>query len=335
MEQLNFPNYNNQHKKQVIALLGDASFKKKLWDWQFTDPNRPTWQPIVAEGSAGSVLGFNAVMPAKVYYDGELIEAAWSCDFIVASSCRGKGLGQKIKDKLHKQYPLLFSLGISDQAIRVLDKMGWKKGTPVTAYSKRNTINNFKDIIISAIQKLNQVKTLFIKKNKNGPNINFRLSSQLPEKDLVNQLSANSLKGYERIVIRDFDYLNWRYMQHPLSDYDYISLWSNEQLLGLGVIRTNKKQSILVDYLGPKQNIALKLQLIRAWHLYCPKIPAMSCTTSDLEIGIALKTFGFRAAQQQRFYVYGEPNDCAHHWFIMSGDSDGDILQAAISHMDT
>lgn len=329
---LNFPTYNNQHKSQIINLLGSARYKKKLWDWQFTHPSKRTWKPVIATNEDNKVLGFNAVMPTQIYYKGSLIDAAWSCDFIVDASCRGKGLGQKIKQQLHSNYPLLFSLGISDQAVRVLEKMGWKAGTSVIAYRKRNHSGGIKGQIIRLIQRLNQTFTTWLQVSPSSSSFEFSLSSHLPEKELINELSEKCTATYEKTIKRDYNYLNWRYQLHPLASYDFICIWNGAQLMGLGILRSTDKQSTLVDYLGPKNSPSVKLKLIEAWQNYYPEVEAMNCTSSDIEIGMALKQFGFRAAQKQRFYVYGTCDDCAKNWFIMGGDSDGEILQAAMTN---
>ncbi|MCW8931850.1 MAG: hypothetical protein OQL19_16655 [Gammaproteobacteria bacterium] len=329
--ELNFSAYNNQHKAKVIQLLGGSKFKRKLWDWQFLDKSRPKWDPVIVTNSEGELLGFNAVMPVTVRFDNKNIEAAWSCDFIVDSVCRGMGIGQKIKVQLHQHYSLLFALGISDQAVRVLKKMGWRSNTRVISYRKRKQSTDIKGFVVRIIQLYNQFRLVLSNASDSEQEYytDYRLSSQLPEKKQVEQLLASILEGYDRTVIRDYEYLSWRYKHHPSACYNFISLWNNDSLIAIGVIRNQKNQSVLVDYIGPVSSFNLKLKLIEAWHDYSSAYAYMSCTSSDETLGEALIKSGFRATQKQRFYVYGDKQDCAENWFIMGGDSDGDILLAA------
>ena len=326
---LSFPRYNNQFKNQLITLLGDAWFKRKLWDWQFLSANRPSWKPVIVTDTQGLVVGFNAVIPVKVYYQNDIVEAAWSCDFIVDSNLRGQGVGKKIKLSLHQHYPLLLSLGISDQAVRVLKSMNWKCGTSVINYRKRLNSSDAKGVLIRGIQLLNYLKAKFSVNFEIRNIYDSQLSSRLPDENKFESFFSATQKGGCNQVIRDYSYLEWRYLQHPLAKYDFISLWQENSLKCIAVIRQNDNQSVLVDYIGPANNIGLKSQLIGYWFDYSPNAEFMNCTTSDTELGLVFLSNGFRSAEQQRFYVHGESKSSANNWFIMGGDSDGDILQAA------
>lgn len=327
-----------QHLPQIYALLGDAGHKPLLWDWQFNQsPFDKPFHPVVLE-HAGRLVGFNGVMPVLLCYQGHLQDATWSCDFYVDAAWRGKGLGRKLKEVLIADSPpLVMSFGISNHAAPVLLHLGWQSSPEVFNFrSIRTTLRSLslRTLLLSSLQWFNRQRGRWFAAGEAEQPLQLALSATLPAIDELDQCWVQVAPGYQKVVVRNGRYLQWKYQQHPLARYTFvIARDSADQLAGLLVVRRYQDTLRLIDYLGPAQDYGLKRQLLQKVCLAYPDITQCILTTSDAEWGQVAQDAGFfRARSQPRFYVRSDiPGDvnCERGWFLMAGDSDGELLLAA------
>jgi hypothetical protein len=328
--------YNSSLKNQIIKLLGDVSYKKEIWDWQFIDsPFDKTFDPVVL-ANEGKVVGFNGVMPIRVQVNNAEIDALWSCDFYVDSKVRGKGLGKSIKKELHQQSNLIMALGISPSAEHVLHRMGWKKSSEVFGYDRYQKIDSFRTLLFSGIQFLNKSKSIFRNLFIDRKIYSFSVEDSLPPTEEVDALWVAVKNNYDKIVKRNYRYLDWKYQRHPLARYKFILARENGVLSSLLVYRLENEKAYLVDYLGPHENYNQKYFLVEKFLSSVNGCVQVTSTTSDRVFGKVLIDQGFvKKRDQPRFYVYSNlagENNMERGWFIMSGDSDGELLLAARSN---
>ncbi|GAA5218527.1 hypothetical protein ACFSJ3_08245 [Corallincola platygyrae] len=315
--------YVDDHADKVIGLLGNAEFKTTLWRWQFHQRHQSP--PIVMVDSQDKVKGFNGVMPVKVAINGDVVNAVWSCDFVVAADTRGKGVGKQVKLALQADYPRLMSLGISDSAVRVLSRMGWKQGDRVVTMRRLGSQRQWRDLVWLGCQKLLQ----YCFRQQVCAEGDLSWSDELPAKPQVDALSGRIVQDYPRMVVRDHDYLHWRYQRHPFVSYRYLTLTDQSGLIALLVVRDAAEHLRIVDYVGPGNERAIRCRLVKEVVSRYPASRVFSCTTSDPDWIDVLWREAFLPTGQQRFYVYSETDGEPKGWFLMAGDSDGELLQAA------
>lgn len=323
------------HRQPVLELLGNGTIKAKLWSWQFEEnPFGLPFNPVIVEAD-GEIIGFNGMMPVLARYRGVTREILWSCDFIVAKSWRGKGIGRLIKTALISQSSIIMAFGISNRAAPVLLKMGWKTSQEVFHYRRFSTSGSFRESVLRGLQLLNRIRGLGV---PTVQDIDVEVSDQLPGASAVDALCESVSLQYDKCILRNFAYLNWKYACHPLVPYRFIHLRRDGCLLAVGVIRKAGERARLVDYLGPIGEVGLKRCLIRAFLKEAKECAHWQCTTSDADLGSALKAEGFfQGRTRPRFFVRSSvPGDegCQNGWFIMGGDSDGELLTAAMEAND-
>lgn len=305
--------YKKEDKNNIIFLLDSPSVKSELWDWQFdshflSDCSRP----IVAVDKWNQVVGYNGLMPIKLYSsDHGALDAAWTCDFFVRSDVRGLGVGKSIKETLKKQSNIILAMGTSEAASVVLTKAGWWPYAGVFAYSKKT------DEFQSVESSLKNVTEL----------------DDLPLKCEINELWEGVKKTYAAIVVRDYDYLNWRYRQFPIDNYHYLAYRLDGKLLALCIYRLESSSCVIVDYLGESESAVDKHAFVN-WlsNKYCN----VSCVCSSSKWSSLLLSNGFsKSINQHNTFVYSSDNKFSPKFdgdiFIMGGDCDGDILQAGIA----
>lgn len=316
----------SDHRADVIRLLGIEAYKEDVWAWQFQREPDYCRHSLVAL-SEQRCVGFNGVMPVTLNQAGTSLPAAWSCDFVVDASCRGQGVGKLIKKALAAQQPRLMSLGISDMAVRVLEKSGWRSApVAVTVYSMSRTRRDWKGLIIRGIQRANRL--VGWRWRRAVPSMHVDVVDQLPDPQQLERLWQSVKQDYPLCVARSASYLQWRYRDHPTARYRYLCCTGQGELHALAVFRCEADYSVLVDYIGPVANQMIKLALLRQWLATCQDSDFLKTFTSDPEWGQLLKAEGFRSYGRQRFYVSGDGLD-QPGWFVMPGDSDGEFLEAA------
>lgn len=331
------PYEEHLHREQVLNLFSDVAFKRDIWNYQFLDnpgARARGFSPVVAEED-GFVVGFNAVVPVSILWGGRPTSAMWSCDFKVNQGLRGKGIGRLIKVELAQRSPILMSFGISPVAAIVLERMGWQANNEVHFLRRIREPRSFRDWALMVFQFGTKLIT-----RRTPPMVgSVSVTKQLPARVEIDSLWNSIAKGYDKAVVRNWDYLDWRYQQHPFASYQFIELRDRGRTLkALGVVREDGRQVRLVDYLGPAKSKGIKAAVIEAILSNWPGVASYSAMTSDPELKQAMKAAGFyQGREQPRFFVWAspesvsvaEPEQCIQGWFIMGGDSDGELLQSA------
>lgn len=323
--------WHPRYRQGVLDLLSDVPYKPALWQWEFeNNPFGETFSPVLMVGRDDKVVGFNGVMPIEATEKGQPIDALWSCDFHVSEAWRGVGVGSLIKAELHRKASIIMAFGISDQASHVLQHLGWRPHQNVHNYRLQRQHRSVRDWAFSALQCFNRLRGLF---EPQGFPLSVKVSSVLADAEKVNALWEREKAGYPRVVKRDYSYLDWKYQQHPLARYAFVEVWDEQRLAALMVVRYHDGTLRIVDYSGPAYNQRLKRALVRHTRRHWRHARQISAVTSDLELGCCLKAEGFfRPRTQPRFYVYEHRKDKLSRdseWFIMAGDSDGELLGAA------
>lgn len=319
----------------IIELLGAARFKQLLWEWQFHakvgDRARTL---IVAYDDDGSVIGFNGSIPVAVQLKEKTVPALWSCDFIVSAACRGKGIGHSLKRELLGASRLVMALGLSAAADRVHASMGWTRGPSVRSFTRLQKPRGVRSFIKLSAQYLQSFAY-----RVREPRWRFGYQVELCElhtlREEAQALWERVRSGYDNIVVRDWSYLEWRYASHPLARYRAVCARdARGDLIAFGIFWRSSRRAVLVDYVGPRHEPIAKDAIVRGFLEECRGAPVLDCATTDPELQISLQRFGFvhwrERAAAFNYFVPGEyTNDGA--WFLMGGDSDGDILEAARS----
>lgn len=328
--------WHPKYREGIIRLLWDVPYKPAVWKWQFEqNAFGKAFTPVVFVDDDDRVIGFNGVMSVCATDQGRPVDVLWSCDFYVAADWRGKKLGSRIKGALHQQAEQIMALGVSDKACEVLAHLGWQRYQNIHSYRLIRQRASLRNWAFTALQCLNRLRGGADRALKNYI---IDIQSQLPAAELVDRLWASSAMGYGRVVTRNFAYLDWKYQRHPLACYAFLCAWHGGKLAGILVVRYHAGHLRIVDYCGPARDTALKRALIRRCRKHWRHADQISAVASDSELGNCLLAEGFfRPRSRPRFFIYtAKPSRLAgqSEWFIMSGDSDGELLSAAADTCD-
>ncbi len=330
-EKTQIVNYTSDCKQGVLQLMSDVPYKKLIWHWQFEEnPFGLPFDPIVIKHGE-KIVGFNGAMNVEITYDGKCMDAMWSCDFYVHSDFRGKGLGTKIKQKQFNTNSLIMALGLSDTAVYVWRKNGCKPNEDICVMRKYQKADSFRKLIWVSLQTLEYIKgqptRIYDKAYQ------YTINDTLVNKHDVDELWKTAQNSYNKIVVRNYNYLHWRYENHPLEDYQFIHVFRNGKLAAIGIFRKHKNNAMFIDMVAHSSDTKARSALITGWLKLYSDSEIYNCISTDSLLKKCLLAHGFHITRDKLWlFVHSTIQnhiDPEQNWFIMPGDSDGEFLSAA------
>jgi hypothetical protein len=324
-------NFQPHQKKKVISLLktnkDEQHEKNRIWDWQYIkNPAAKNINSGIVINEEGNIVGYTGFMAVDLRYNDKKLKGAWGFDTIISPQCRGKGYGDKLVEVLRHNAPIILGLGISDTLAHLLIKRGFKINTDIEQYfciKKPFTIRDFLKIIIQRIYIIKNIYKSPIRKNLKADTLD--LSNIYDEIEILWKKVEDR---YTKIVKRNYSYIKWKYGSHPFKKYQCICIQNNKEIVGIGIFRTDRDMSRLVDYIGPLEDIQIKNLIIKTFKKQCKHSHLLECTCTDNELKKSLEQSGFRKFKlRPRFFIFSNienDQDTENNWFVMGGDCDND-----------
>ena len=322
-----FVTFTDSEKEQVIDLLGAAAARRRVWDWQYCqNPDARGASPGTMIRAHGRIVGFIGTMPTRVSLDGSIVEAGWGTDAQLREELRGRGLGKKLYAIMEVTKPVMLAFGMSDVSYALFNKHGWQFSADSEEYYFQNRVSNIRDLL-KAIRQLPSLARRARTSQLDG--IEDVPAGELPRE--CDALWESVQNGYGRIVVRDYAYLKWKYADHPSGDYRALLARSDDRLCAVGIYRRGYRRARFVDYLGRAEDADVKSRLIGAFMLKSRRSRFFNIITSDREFKECVRRLGFQLYESRpQFCVRSSLliERPAERWFLMTGDSDGDSMDA-------
>ena len=200
------------------------------WYWKFQGSN-PAGEPIMIYAENGNdIIGHFAAIPMNYLIDGEEIVGSHSAAMMIDPTWQNKGLIKYIADRLIKELEekkIPFTYGYPND----------------NAYDLHIKLLGYEDITM---------QRLFHKKVKNyGSNRSITSCEDLKWKKIVcfdNRVDAlwDKVKNdFQAIVIRNSEFLNWRYLDRPDAPYYAFGAFNGDILEGYCILKIYQDGNIL------------------------------------------------------------------------------------------
>jgi GNAT superfamily N-acetyltransferase len=331
---LEIRDFEPRDRAMVIELLSQDRpahyrfLKEAVFDWQFgANPHDDGGTPFLVGTVDEQIVALIGFMPAKTRYKGNTLATCWICDIYVSAQFRGHGFGTQMIIRALNRAAVLMGFGISDMSDPIMDR-----GSTLCADNRILFFHAHEPGLKGAIKnaRTRLIRLLNVSGKRHSP-----LQISTHEGDFgteVDELWQRSAPGYFSIVERDAAFLNWKYRKHPLYRYSSYMARVDGQLRGLVVVRHSSVTSLMVDYCGPADDIDLMRALVSAAtaDLVARGTRRIRCEATHPEFLSALKRCGFvNSRYRSRFRIRTNiPGDeqAQPAWFLMSGDSDGDMV---------
>lgn len=319
---------------EAASLYATEVFKTRIWSWQFKARFGEIPKAIVARHE-GKLIGFNATMPISISLDNnKVIPAIWSCDFIVDKEFRGQGVGSRIKDEMLKHFDCpIMSLGISDSAYPLLLKKGWKSPQQLDILQLLIQPATAKQYLLKVLGLLNSLLYKY-KVPAAGENFYCCATEKLPKKEVINSLwSMQSCTDSCATILRDYEYLTWRYQEYPIAAYHFALIYNQHHIASAFLVYrfSSDKHIEICDALGQLEKPEVISALIDYFKRQYTHLSVVTWSASLARFKLNLLANGFVLKRYNtRFVIHDAKGQLeAACWALNAGDSDGDFLRIA------
>ena len=200
------------------------------WMWKFKGANPAGKALVWVAEDKKNILATFAAIPIMYFVEGQVTKGSHSIAMIVDPKWQNKGLIKYVADKLINNV--------------VEEKFAFTYGYPNDkAYELHKQLLGYKDISNQEFYYYN-----FSKNEKNiKPNtLDNLIFKEIKSFDVaVDKLWDSIKKKFKVVLIRNKEFLNWRYVGRPDLKYFSFGLFEKEKLLGYCVLKIYKEDKIL------------------------------------------------------------------------------------------
>lgn len=213
------------------------------WRWKYTGRENRKVYSSVAVNETGDIVAHYGGIPHRMIYQGREVYGLAIGDVMVHSSFRRTRLFKKVASLVPEEAVrdgIILGYGFpSERHMRLSEKLGlYEKIEDVFEADKEvKFTNNLRRLIYEF----------------------FPLDY---DDSRIDALWESLKERIKLAVIRDGEYLRWRYQRHPFFKYELWGLkkrWSG-RLEGLAVLRDDGERKLLIDFLSPVDSIDILFQ---------------------------------------------------------------------------
>ena len=309
----------DQHWKKDHAYARN----KDLFDWTFRD--NPAWNQrdcysFSVMEDKGSIIGMLGAIPFKLNDHGKTINACWLTNWIVLPEVKG-GKGLALLNFFSKEQGFdTVSFGINNKVAKLYTALGWQEMPPI---NRMEWINPFM---------IGSAEALIRMTNPTGHDDEIReyiaqasavtFTNDRPEAHSLTEIDAArwDREGWNIWIkktigcAREYAYLNWRYVRHPIYQYETRVIVEDDRL---GLIVWRSEITLKVDPNGEFEDHVPFIRIVE----FLP----VSDTNARKLISICLFEGTAEGAVAADFYCYNAEliQTLKRIGFFISGDTSG------------
>jgi hypothetical protein len=355
MGQILLREMNNEDEPSLIELLNQVTGierSRDQWEWMYK--KSPAGKSIIVLAFEGKVIGQCALIPIKLKIKNEICLGSWSPDSLVAPEFQRRGIFSGLVKKSYalgeqRNFQVVWGFPNANSHSLMLEKHSWVDmydGLPL--WVKPLNLENLLYRYIKHARLMAKIASWPFQmimdlgnKHKEGKTLlEIRKVTNIDEQ--FNDLWTRASTSHENMVVRDKEYLTWRFIEKPGVNYDIFTIWNRNKLEGYIVLccqeRFDLKIGHIVDILVSVEHSYLSRQLIAmaVKYFYSKKADIISCLMlPNSYIVNSLKSEGFFISPKKLLPGQGyvgirelshkcEANDLINpaNWYLTWGDCD-------------
>ncbi|MFD2683109.1 GNAT family N-acetyltransferase [Bacillus seohaeanensis] len=244
--------YQKDDEVEINNLFTEVFHKQRSiphWEWKYKGNVLNKTIVTVAEENK-EIAGHVALVPFKGKWFHENIYLGARTDTMVSPKHRGKGIYKDLNVEMIQQaseqgLDYLFGYPAPKAKELFLKYTGAQEIGFVPRLMKINKVSNLLESRFSALKLakplLKWADVFFRSKNTSLPT-GYRIESKTAADSSFDELWERGKQLSNISLVRDADFINWRFTNHPDWDYSILALYKEEKLIGYIVTRTEEKQ---------------------------------------------------------------------------------------------
>ena len=253
---------------ELFEIVFDKKMTTKLWEWKYLENPMIIDQPLIYIAEhGGKMVGARPLLPNRMKFGDKILKVAQPCDTMVHPEHRRKGLFTKmtkfaIKDAKKRGYTLFYSFpnSLVGKIYKNIKSLDWEILSKIDAsykiFSPEKTVSSKMTGKISTNIAKIVLKLLLSRKSK-PPTLKTTKSYDVNGESTI---TDEFIELWEKLPddlkissVRNREYLEWRFVEHPENDYGLFTARKNKELLGYFVTNIVKNRNLvegrIVDYI--------------------------------------------------------------------------------------
>lgn len=314
---------------------------QERWRWQYLEnPNHPgRYPPIWIFTDGERVLGQLGTIPVRLKVDGGSYAAAWTADLVVLPEFRNRGVAPLLLKAVKARFDVLMGLGLNEMSHALFARDRWQDLGTVPLYVKvldaRAVAGRLVRGGLGAAMLWTPVNgvlwALSCVERRADSGISVTRCERFGED--FDALGRRLSEKFRRVVWREAEYLNWKYVRQPRMGYVVYRADRAGALQGYVVLRRNRTDGlvygVIVDLLADPDDRPLMSALMSTaigW-FRAARVSFIRSYATDVRYQRVLRRYGFfKRRSYVRFMVTADRVGTAslRDWFLMKGDADLD-----------
>lgn len=342
--------YKEGDEKGIVELMrlcfgrADFDYWMRHWVWEYKE--NPLGNDIWVVEYNGQIVAHHSHIPANLKVGKKIFRSCIGADSMTHLNFRRRRLQRKIEDIAHSELVkagIYFSYYFPGDIFHKHKKRGanydvCKIPVMMKFFDTNETLRKLvgdKFLAKGLSVFLNPTINVFFRSKKNPIVKDLKITEIARFDDRINDFWKNVSRYFDIIVVRNKEYLNWRYFQRPNSSFKVLLAEEDDKILGYIVFSPKDKKGFIVDLLvyphrlGVIQRLVLtaveKLREEKVYQIIC----WMFKNSSYYKV---LRTNGFIPLSSKHPFgvtIYSPSNvpiefvKDPKHWFLTLGDTDG------------
>jgi len=271
---------DGQSVRGLHGLVFGSQVSAEAWEWQYLRNPAGRAVVVVAESDQG-VVGQYALIPLRMKAQGRPCLGSLSLDTMVHPDYRGQGVFIRLAERAYqlaaeRGIDLVYGFPNQNSHHAFIARLGWRDlhdGVPLWVKPlNMDSIVRKRFVKSGLIAGLGgtagkvAVNVLSRKPATTGPTCHVAQTASFD--DRFDSLWAEASRDWSVAVVRDREYLTWRYVEKPGGDYTILVAERGEELLGYVVLkcvpRFGLEIGLLVDVLWTPREKGVANALISA-----------------------------------------------------------------------
>ncbi|ARI76190.1 GNAT family N-acetyltransferase [Halobacillus mangrovi] len=271
--------YQQGDEAQIQSLFHKTFHTERgqnVWRWKFIENPKQERPFILVWDEDGQILGHISLWVSDAYINGEKKKVGLRVDTMVDPDARGKGIYKQLNKALleeAKADDIAYLYGFPAPKAKELF-VRYTEATHLTDMPRYVFIQHPVALLASKLAPLKLFKPLdgVFEKLKRP---SFSSDKRLQVKKVTHcderfdELAKKTSTQEEAALIRDADYLNWRYHDHPVNKYTMAAVYDHDELKGYVVTKLTEgkfKNGLIIDWLAVDEDSVWETLLEAAFH---------------------------------------------------------------------
>lgn len=248
--------------RALFALVFAKEISHEQWKWQYVDNHTDLVMITVAEGMGGELAGHYALRPVRMKIGDEICLGTLSLDTMVHPGYRRQGMFTKLARHMYhaaaeQGIPLTYGFPNKNSHHGLVNKLNWvdlcgRLPLFVKILDTRNVLSNLinNKLLLSMAAPLGKATLGLIgslRRNTLPADCQLVEVAQFDER--ATSLWERASASYPIMVVRDREYLNWRYVENPTEEYVIFVVERHSEIAAYIVLKCEQRFGLEVGFI--------------------------------------------------------------------------------------